>query len=115
VKIAFVLNETDFILLFLGVDGQTRDGNLFLWDVALIVLNSTSLYHGAYLKVCVMRWHRRCQSNLTTCLILIRVFFIGGTRDPQKLPNESTKVSFYETFVPPKYLQGRQTLHLNIT
>lgn len=32
------------------VNAETRDGNLFLWDVALIVLNSTSLYHGAYLK-----------------------------------------------------------------
>lgn len=31
---------------------QPRDGNLFLWDVALIVVNPTSLYSGAYLKVC---------------------------------------------------------------
>lgn len=29
---------------------QPRDGNLFVWDVALVVLNPTSLYHGAYLK-----------------------------------------------------------------
>ncbi|CCX12020.1 ubiquitin-conjugating enzyme/RWD-like protein [Pyronema domesticum] len=32
------------------VNVEARDGNLFLWDVALIVLNPTSLYHGAYLK-----------------------------------------------------------------
>ncbi|KAH0609854.1 uncharacterized protein H6S33_012400 [Morchella sextelata] len=32
------------------VDVEPRDGNLFLWDVALIVVNPTSLYSGAYLK-----------------------------------------------------------------
>jgi ubiquitin-conjugating enzyme E2 R len=32
------------------VDVEPHDGNLFLWDVALIVVNPTSLYSGAYLK-----------------------------------------------------------------
>ncbi|KAA8910937.1 ubiquitin-conjugating enzyme/RWD-like protein [Sphaerosporella brunnea] len=32
------------------VNAEAQNGNLFLWDVALVVLNPTSLYHGAYLK-----------------------------------------------------------------
>jgi len=36
--------------VMLTADLQPREGNLFLWDVALVVLNPTSLYHGAYLK-----------------------------------------------------------------
>ncbi|PWW71557.1 hypothetical protein C7212DRAFT_234667 [Tuber magnatum] len=32
------------------VNAEPRDGNLFLWDIALIVVNPTSLYCGAYLK-----------------------------------------------------------------
>jgi ubiquitin-conjugating enzyme E2 R len=32
------------------VHAEARDGNLFLWDVALVVLNPTSLYYGGYLK-----------------------------------------------------------------
>ncbi|KAF8246337.1 hypothetical protein K440DRAFT_553566 [Wilcoxina mikolae CBS 423.85] len=32
------------------VHAEARDGNLFLWNVALVVLNPTSLYHGGYLK-----------------------------------------------------------------
>lgn len=32
------------------VHAEAKDGNLFVWDVALVVANPTSLYHGAYLK-----------------------------------------------------------------
>ena len=48
----WLCNWTNLIFLscFLFVL-QPRDGNLFLWDIALIVVNPTSLYCGAYLKV----------------------------------------------------------------
>ncbi|KAI5790167.1 ubiquitin-conjugating enzyme/RWD-like protein [Geopyxis carbonaria] len=32
------------------VSAEATNGNLFVWDVALIVMNPDSLYHGAYLK-----------------------------------------------------------------
>ncbi|TGZ84893.1 putative ubiquitin conjugating enzyme [Ascodesmis nigricans] len=32
------------------VTAEPRNGNLFIWDVALVVVNPTSMYHGAYLK-----------------------------------------------------------------
>jgi len=32
------------------VHAEPRDGNLFVWNVALVVVNPTSLYYGAYLK-----------------------------------------------------------------
>jgi len=32
------------------VVAEPKNGNLFLWDIALIVLNPTSLYYGAYLR-----------------------------------------------------------------
>lgn len=45
------LGCTHTVTNLLSTNIQPRDGNLFLWDVALIVVNPTSLYSGAYLKV----------------------------------------------------------------
>jgi len=45
-----LMNEFKEIQKEKWVQAEPRDGNIFLWDVALIVTNPQSLYYGAYLK-----------------------------------------------------------------
>lgn len=90
-----------------AISTQPRDGNLFLWDVALIVVNPTSLYSGAYLKVCSSR----------LCVVATEftdsLGFLGRTQDPEKLSHEPARVSFYTSPLPPKHLHRRETVHFD--
>lgn len=89
--------------------GQPREGNLFLWDVALIVVNPTSLYSGAYLKVPYsITPHVYSLSD-----ILIRWVCLGRTQDPEKLPHEPTRVPLHTSSLPPQHLQGRQAVYFD--